>query len=219
MSLSIVQCVVFTYFFSLNVISPTLNDVFCSVNSKSNTLYLGIDNIVHIPERFQKKDQYIITTDNGILSYDSAGLIIIPRRLPDLHIDVIKLNGPDSVLIKRERFFTNYVPKPCVTLAARCINEYEKIDRNFLISNPKLGIFISNDINGAENWVKINRITMGFLFSSVYKSYETEGDELSEEMKKILSYLRPGQEIDIMVSVVSIDNMTRYLPVYKLTIY
>ena len=219
MGLSLAEFILFTFFLSLNSTPVQINDEFYSLNSKSNTIYLGIDNAIYIPEKYRNKPEYVFATDNGFLSIDTGIINIIPRRLPDLHIYVYRLNGTDSVLVLKERYFTNYIPRPCVTLANKCITNYEKIDRKFFIENPKLGIFVSDDISGANNWIKINRLTLGFVFSSVYKSYETNGDTLSEEMKKVLMYVKPGQQIDIKVSIETLGEMMMYLPVYKLVIY
>ena len=93
------------------------------------------------------------------------------------------------------------------------------IPRNFLLENDTLGIFITDDVIGSEKWVKINRFTFGYVYSSVYISYNNMGNKISDETKDAIKKLRPGQEISINVSIESEGRVIRHIPVITTIIF
>jgi len=205
--------------FMLLCFNTMAGDSIYSINSLSNTLYLGIDNELHIPDSLVYDSSFFFTTDNGIVFRDSTIVNIIPRRLPDAFLNIYKKMDYDTVEIAKFRFFVKYVPKPCIIINSKCIRDIDGLDRYEFINNPKLEIFISDDIVGAQDWIRIKRFSLGYVYGSVYKSYETEGNILSEEMKNVLLRINPGEEISIKVSIESLGNMTKYLPVFKFIVY
>lgn len=195
------------------------NDSIFTINSKSNTIYLGIDNYIYIPDNVIADSTYIVNTDNGIIYKDSLHYNLIPSRLPVAHISIYKLNIKDTILIRNEKFIVRYTPKPCIYIGNKCLNNISGIDKYFLIDNPELKIFVSNDIIGAENWLKIKRFSLGFVYGSVYKSYESENNQMTKEMISTIKNFKPGQKITIKVTLESNSNLTVFLPIYSLTIY
>ena len=195
------------------------NDTIYTLNSKSNTLYLGIDNYIHVPEVYLNDSAYDIRINNGKIFKDSSLINVIPRRLPDAFLNIYKYADQDTILIKSIRYFIKYVPKPCILINNQCLNDISIIDRNEFINNPVLGIYISDDIIGSQDWYKIKRFSFGYVFGSVYKSFESSTNLLTDEMIEALHHLKPGQEVHIKISIVSQGFLVSYLPVYTIKIY
>lgn len=184
------------------------------LNSRKGYLYLGIDNLISIPEKYKNINNIEVTTNNGDIFQDSSNYVIIPDRLPKATI-YIKEPGMTDEYLDMQTFVVQYVPQPCITLGGECVDEMRVIDRHYLLSHDTLGVFISDDVIGSENWVTIRRFTVGYVTGSVFRSFNNEGNRFSAETKEMIKRIRPGQEISIRVTVVSEGDVIRHIPVIK----
>jgi hypothetical protein len=153
-----------------------------------------------------------------LIDKDSIFLNIIPIKRPETYLYIYEKSDTDTILTVKTKFFVKYVPKPCILINNKCLDDIKYIDRNEFLKNPEFGVFISDDIIGAQKWLKIKRFTLGYSSNGIFKSFEAEGNILTIEMKELIQQVKPGQEIKIQFVMESMDILIRNIPVYSLII-
>lgn len=211
--------IIYSVLFSCISLTASTEDSLFAINSKSDKLYLGIDNQIYLSKKYQEDTSYFFTTNNGILFKDEGQLTIIPRKKPDAYIYVYKALGNDTIEIFKKRFFVSYVPKPCVILNDKIIKSDIVLLKDSLVKNPDLSIHFSDDIVGGDSWINIKRISIGIANGGIYKSFEAEGNILSDEMLEFIKTIKPRQKIYLKVSIESSSKVIKNLPVYSLYIF
>lgn len=189
-----------------------------SETSISNTLYLGIDNIITISPSILTDTSFIIVTDNGRLIIDSNKITIIPRKLPVARIQIYKKTETDTTLFSSKRFQVKYVPQPRLMIGNEKIKNNSTVKKETILNTSGLQIFLSEDIVGSNDWFSINRFSIGYGSGAVYKSIDAYNHLFTEEMKEFVKNLHPGQQINIKVKIESKGNMIKNMPIYSIRI-
>jgi hypothetical protein len=206
------------FVFSVNIAVSQVYDTIFSLTSISNKLYLGIDNYIFIDSSRYSDSNFLYTIDNGHLLKDSFLLIAIPHRLPVAQITCFRMSDSDTLVHKTFRLPVHYAPQPIVMVGNEKINNNAAINKNLLLQNKGLDIYISNDIVGAEKWFSVNRFSIGYVFGGVYKTFDSDGAYFSNEMKHLISKMPPGSPFRMKVYLESNGLIQKELPIYNLTI-
>ena len=190
------------------------------VNSKSKTLYVGIDNYVELTiaddENF---DNYFLYTNNGKAFTDSLQFDIIPNRSGLSRLVLMNIEDKDTTIVGQRFYHTRTIPDPKLQIDTFKYDEESNIMKDQLLAADSLSIFISSDIIGSENWFKINRFTIGFIYGGLYKSITNEGNKLTYETKLVINRLGPDKEVIFEIFAEGEGKLIVELPVYRLRLY
>jgi hypothetical protein len=186
--------------------------------SRSNVLYVGIDNVILFPTLNQ--DSIFLTTTNGMIFRDSGRFVIIPEKPGYARILVYKLGlQKDSLVIGTNKLQTRRFPKPELLIDNLKLNDVQQIPKGLLLSADSINIQFSDDIIGIDNWYSIKGFTFGYIYGNHYLSFENEGNRFNKESKKSMYNLRPGDEIIIRVWLESNMNLSIRRPIFKKIVY
>lgn len=188
-----------------------------TLNSKSNFLYTGIDNVIEIKN--VPFSNYFLTTNNGIVFPDSIQYITIPSRSGKARIVVFEINGVDTSIFGYNYFTVKNIPDPMLKIDTFCFSEKDTISKKTFLKADSLNICFSNDIIGSENWFKIVRYSIGYVYGGFYKSYNYDGNKLNNEIKYIVNNLGPGKDIVIKLIAEGEGMLRKELPIYRLVLY
>jgi len=189
--------------------------------SKHGYLYLGIDNYVSLhTENLPSADEYMLEANNGTIIPDSNELyLIIPERQGKVRMLLYKISETDTVLIGYQYFTVKMVPDPRLTLNRMPISTPTTLPKKLLMSCDSLGIFVSNDIPGSENWFKITEFTFGYNYGGYYISHKNISNKFTAETRHIIDLTGPDREVSIRPKVESEGNVKLELPIYRIKIY
>jgi hypothetical protein len=194
-----------------------------SVNSKSNRLYTGIDNVIYFISNGISYDSLFFTCSNGPVYEDEGIYYCHPVRSGRARIGVYglstSLNKTDTVQIAYCDFVVQSLPAPSIKIDGTIIKDLLPVQKNFFVNNDSLSIFYSDDIIGSNEWLEVESFTIGYAVSGYFKSFYNDGRILTEANKQIVYRLRPGTELSIKVKVSNPDDITINLPVVKLQIF
>jgi hypothetical protein len=213
----------------------TLNDISCQYrlgkqidsglivtqSSYKGYLYSGIDNFLKIDPLLKKDfDTLIIKINNGKIYSDTNDLIlVIPDRPGKVRLTVTGISKTDTIEVGYFYFVVYGIPEPKLTLNTISIESPCTIPKKALMDCDSLGIMFSQDIIGSDKWVKVSKFTLGYNYGGFYISHLNPSNKFSLKTKQILSQLGPDREITIRPTIVSEGNVSRELPIYKITIY
>ena len=215
-------------FFGLTAISKCqtrygneLSDsVFLAIDSRNNILYTGIDNFIKTDfSEFDENYEYILKVNNGLVFPDSNSYIAIPDRPGNARFLVFGLQDNDTVLIGYKYFEVKNVPEPLLAIDTLRLKEEDVINKNHFLNSDSLNIYISDDIIGSENWFKIVKFTLGYVYGGYYVEHTNNTNILSQETKQIIFTIGPTKEIIIKPVVKATGSLIRELPIYRLTLY
>jgi len=177
-----------------------------------------VDNYLYVNPDI-KQNNIIITTDNGHVFHDEGMYCIIPATYGILNLDLFQVINEDTVLLLSKKFPAFEVPPPVLKIGNYKVTELEELSWSILMNCDSIGIFISDDIIGAEDWVYIEKFTFGYQYGSYYVSHSSRGNKFTEEIKEAIKKLKPGQEISIRVWLGSKGSIVREIPIYRVRIY
>lgn len=196
------------------------DSVLTFVHSKSKTLYVGIDNPVKLNlGEDEKTEDYILFTNNGQIFFDSIQFIVIPARSGLSRLVLMKLNENDTIIVGQRFYSARTIPEPRLQIDTLKFDINSEIPKRLLLAADSISIFISSDIEGSENWFKINRFTIGYIYGGLYKNHYNHGNKFSYETKLVINKLGPGKELIFKVFAEGEGNLIVELPVYRLQLY
>lgn len=189
-----------------------------ATGSKKNYLYAGIDNILklNLPG---PAEEYLLTTNNGIIFFDESGYTTIPERSGKARIIVSKKEGADTNIMGYNFFTVKNLPDPLLMIDTLVFSEKDTIMKRTLLSADSLNIIFSQDIIGSEKWLKILNYNIGYVYGGFYKSYNCQGNLINNKIKFMINNLGPGKDIIIKIFAESEGQMTKELPIYRLVLY
>ena len=194
------------------------NDTVRAINSCDNFLYVGVDNYLYVHPDVKQKNVFF-KTDNGIIFDDEGMFCAIPAEFGIVNLDLFQVSGNDTVLLLSKKFPAFEVPPPTLMIGGFKVTELERLSWNILMNCDSLGIFISDDIIGVQDWIYIEKFTFGYDYGSYYVSHSNRGNKFTEEIKEDIKKLKPGQEISIRVWLGSKGNIIREIPIFRINIY
>ncbi len=190
------------------------------VSSRSRLLYVGIDNYIDLNLAANEDfNDYFLYTNNGIALTDSLQFDVIPNRSGLSRLVLMKIEGKDTTIVGQRFYHTKTIPDPKLQIDTAKYDEDSKIWKDQLLSADSLSIFISSDILGSENWFKIDRFTIGFIYGGLYKSINNEGNKLAYNTKLVINSLGPGKEVIFEIFAEGEGRLIVELPVYRLELY
>ncbi len=196
------------------------DSVFIAVDSRNNILYTGIDNYIENDfSKFEDGYEYIIKVNNGIVFPDSNNYVAIPDRPGNARFLVYGLQNGDTTLIGYKYFRVKNVPEPRLAVDTLRLKEEDTINKSHFLNSDSLNIFISEDIIGSENWFRIIKFTLGYVYGGYYVEHTNNTNVISQETKQIIFTIGPTKEIIIKPVVKATGKLTKELPIYRLTLY
>ena len=196
------------------------DSILTAVNSRNNILYAGIDNEISMDySRLDMYIEYILTVNNGIVFPDIFDYIAIPGRPGKARFLVLGIDGRDTVLIGYRYFQVENVPEPLLIIDSLLLNENDTVSKQHFLNSDSLGIFISDDIMGSENWFRIVKFTLGYVYGGYYVEYTNNTNKISRETKQIIYSIGPAKEIIINPVVEGEGKLIKELPIFRLTLY
>lgn len=196
------------------------DSIFTILNSKSSTLYVGIDNPVsitmHKNERFE---DFVMEVTNGIVFADSQQFITIPVRSGLSRIVLYHIEDDDTMMRGHKFFQVKNVPDPLLRIDTICYGENSKIYKLRLLLSDSLSIFFSSDILNSETWLRVEKYSIGYIFGGFYRSYSFEGNKLTNRAKYIINSISPGKKVVFNITASGEGKVTKELPVYRLELY
>jgi hypothetical protein len=190
-------------------------------SSLNGCLYSGIDNLLKIDPLLENNfDTILLESNNGKTFPDTNNLIlIIPNRPGKVRLTLMGVKYRDTVELGYFYFPVLGIPEPKLTLNNIPIETPCIIPKKVLMNCDSLGVYFSKDIIGSDNWVKISRFTLGYNYVGFYISHLNPSNKFTLNTKQILNQLGPDREITIRPTIESESKVTKYLPIYKITIY
>ncbi len=190
------------------------------VNSRSGIFYTGIDNPFIIDSTIiYNTNNLFISTNNGIVFFDSVYYISIPKKSGKVRMMVYKLEQGDTVYIGFRNFTVHNVPEPKLMFNNMVVSNNSSIPKSLIMSTDSLGIFYSSDISGSEEWTYIDRFILGYSYGGYYISHINEGNKINLETKRIINTIGPDKQITFKIIAVNTGKVIRVLPIYRLRIY
>jgi hypothetical protein len=196
------------------------DSILTAVNSRSNILYAGIDNEISVDySGLGIYAEYLLTVNNGVVLPDSTCYISIPDRNGKARFLVFGINGNDSTLIGYRYFQVENVPEPLLYIDSLLVKRNDMVSKQHFLNSDSLGIFISDDIIGAEDWYKTIRFTLGYVYGGYYVEYTNNTNLISHEAKQIIYTIAPSMEIVIKPIIEGEGSLIKELPIFRLKLY
>ena len=196
------------------------DSIFTLINSKSGTLYAGIDNPVKINLKDDENiEDYILEVTNGTVFFDSLQFITIPVRSGISRLILSKVEGTDTILKGHKFYQVKSVPDPLLKIDTACFGEESVIYKQLLLSADSISIYFTSDIAGSDNWFRVKKYSIGYIFGGFYRSYSFEGSKISKNAKIIISRISPGKILVFRVVAESDGEVQKELPVYRLRLF
>lgn len=191
------------------------------LTSRGGHLYSGIDNYILISsEIFKNSDTIHIESTNGKIFADSGQVyLLIPERPGKVRLTIYSIIDRDTTLLGYKHFLIKQIPDPQLIIGNTLISISDTIMKKTLLDCDGLAIYISNDIIGSENWLKISEFSIGYNYGGFHVSHLNLTNTLSEKTKQLLMYMGPDHEISIKLTVESQGFIFSQIPIYKIIIY
>ncbi len=196
------------------------DSILTAVNSRNNILYAGIDNEIYMDYSGLGDDiEYVLTVNNGIVFPESSNYVAIPDRSGKARFLVFGIKGNDTTLIGYRYFQVENIPEPLLVIDSLLVKENDMVSKQHFLNSDSLGIFISDDIIGAEDWFKIIKFTLGYVYGGYYLEHTNNTNKISRETKQIIYTIGPSKEIIIKPTVEGEGKLIIELPIFRLTLY
>jgi hypothetical protein len=192
-----------------------------AINSRSDVLYDGIDNVIEIqyPDEVSKGFKYVFKTHNGILFEQDNSYITIPRNAGRAFISTYYVSErKDTILFGKKEFEVRNVPIPTLKIGNEIIKELSIVDRAAFIKNDSLKVYFTADIISSESWCSVEYFSIGYTYGGRYISIDNKGAILSKRTKDFIRRLQPNQNMVIKVSEVNCNKIIKNLPLVKFII-
>jgi hypothetical protein len=170
------------------------------INSHSNSLYSGIDNLIelrHIPYK-----KLLIECSPGIVMEDEKGLYnIIPSKSGYANIFIYQLDSIDTTICFQKTLRVLYLPQPYITLEREEIKDRGNIFLKKLDKIREFEVHLSEDLVDDSKWFKIKSIEIGYKVGQLYASKINQGSKVSDEILKLLRTITPGSELTFVFTI------------------
>ncbi len=191
-----------------------------AINSNEGSLYVGIDNPLQLNYvKNNNADDFLLSTNNGKLFFDSLNYISIPKRSGKARIVISTIDNSDTTLIGYKYFIVKNIPDPMLQIDTLLFSELDTIMKSYLLTADNLEIFVSSDIIGSENWFKIIKYEIGYFYGGLYTSSLINGNKLTNKAKQIIYKLGPGKELVFDIAVEGEGKLIKELPIYRFIMY
>ena len=192
------------------------NDTLLVTSSYSNTLYIGMDNIIHVK---LKDSACRIKTDNGQIFKDDEeeDYCLLPKEQGTA---VISLE--DTVkgrIIYKKAFFVKKLPPLKVSLCDLILNNAERVNRLFLLSCDSINVYYTDDIVGADKWLEVTRFTIGYNYGTYFVEFASRDNHYTSQMEKALREVRTGSVMRVNITCKDKTGFKIVLPVISFKIY
>ena len=190
-----------------------------ALNTASRKVYAGIDNPLHINYPLNDCESIFLLTNNGIIYSDNDTTYLMPDRSGKARLRLFTICNQDTVE-KGYLFITSEsLPYPQLTIDDQIIEENSKLTKTQLLQANKFHIYISDDIEGSENWSEVTSYEFGYNFGGYFISYKSDGNIIDDGAKDFIAKLNPGKLLTLKVRISSTGNLEKYLPLYRITIH
>jgi hypothetical protein len=190
-----------------------------SVTSLSNTLYVGIDNRLHMDNSlWTHYDSIAFKCNNGHLLLDST-YFVIPSRAGNLRIEVHGyVNGKKDTL-GFSRFKVLPLPAPKIVFGSTIIDDSMRINNEIFIQADSLYIALSDDIPASKNWIEVREFSIGYNYGGYFIEETSESNAITKEMKAFIAKYGTGKWFSVKVITQSGDALLLTNPMYKVFFY
>jgi hypothetical protein len=196
------------------------DSILTAVNSRNNILYTGIDNEIYVDySGLGIYSEYLLTVNNGVLLPDGLCYILIPDRKGKARFLIFGINGTDTTLVGYRYFQVENIPEPQLYIDSLLVKRNDVVSKQHFLSSDSLGIFISDDIIGAEDWFRVVEFTIGYVYGGYYVEYTNNTNIISQETKQIIYTIGPSKEIIIKPIVEGEGSLIIELPIFRFTLY
>ncbi|MBN2611156.1 MAG: hypothetical protein JXB00_06335 [Bacteroidales bacterium] len=190
------------------------------LNSRSGTLYAGIDNPIRLNlDRVENINEYILFTNNGKAFVDSLCFVVIPVRTGLSRMVLMKVDENDTSIIGQRFYSVKKIPEPKLQIDTFRLESLSNFSRTALLEADSISIFISSDILNSGNWFKINRFTIGYIYGGLYKQHFNQGNRINLGTKMVINNLSPGKEVIFNIFAEGEGKLIVELPVYRVKLY
>lgn len=191
-----------------------------AINSKSDILYEGIDNLLDIqfPDETSRTFRYLLKTHNGMIFKADNMYITIPRNAGRAFISTYVITETDTVLFGKKEFAVQRVPLPSLKIGNTVIRDQSVIDKNIFLKSDSLKVFFTDDIENSENWCHVEYFIIGYSFGGKYISFDNKGDLLTATTKEFIMNLKPNEDVVIKVSNMDCSLIYKTLPLVRFKI-
>ena len=176
--------------------------------TKMNVLYMGLPNPIEIAVPGVTSDKVTATVTNGTINRTPTGWEVKPLSIADIVITVLV----DNKKVTEKTFRVKPIPPPVAVIAGKnnsvlSINEVLKAG----VINAELKDFLW-DLK-----FEIKSFTLLSSNDGLDNEISSNGDKLTDEMKSVISNLKPGQYITFKdIKAIGPDN--RLVDLYPIVI-
>jgi hypothetical protein len=189
------------------------------LNSYSNSLYAGIDNIVEIDKKNVPFKNLIVECAMGMVMEDETNYLVIPAKPGTTLISIYQYDQGDTVLYFSKIMNVRRFPSPYVTLDGIKITDYDFITKKLLKKSNYFEVHLSDDFVKDGDWYKVKSFVFGYPVGSLYMSKSFEGAVISDELIKTIKSLNPGSEASFIFTISGSGDIYKRLPPVKVKIY
>lgn len=187
--------------------TPLTNNELQAVQSKSNTLYLGIDNRVLI--QLDTSELYTLTSNNGSCFRDSLNYYIIPAKPGRARVHVYTECDSGKTLVGYKTFRVKSIPNPLIFIDTVCLDNIMFISRDVLCNGHTFYVSMGDDIIQDDNWFSINKIIISYVSKGQYISHENLGNRLTMESIELIRQFGMGKKIMLRFQLKGTGGITR----------
>jgi hypothetical protein len=195
-------------------------DTLRSVNSYSNSLYVGIDNPIEVVKKnITYKNISLVSSQGIVIKDDSYKFNIIPSKTGEILIYVYQHDNGDSVLVFSKVMNVLRVPQPYIAVERMKFNELQSVNKDFFKSNKLFEVHLSDDFIDDSQWFKIKEISVGHVSGMLYTSKSCAGSVLSDEILNMLSNVYSGKEVSFVFTITGTGDLFIRMQPVKIKIY
>lgn len=202
-----------------NTSVKNLNDTVRLINSKSNTLYAGIDNYLTINKNIIPYKNLLVEVIRGMVMEDEGMYIIMVGKPGMTRLNLYQYDKGDTVLCYYRNFQIKSVPAPYVCLNGENLEEASFITLEQLSGKKCFDVRISEDFVDQESWYEIKSITIGYSYGKLYVSKTCDGDSLSSEVLEELHHIAKGKEIALIFTLSGTGDIYKRTEPIRLKLY
>lgn len=195
------------------------NDTVRLINSKTNTLYAGIDNYLEINKKIIPFKNLIVEVPRGMVMEDGKYYIIMVGKPGTARLNIYQYDKGDTVLCYARNFQIKAVPVPHVCLNGENLENASFVTIEQLSGKKCFDVRISEDFVDQEAWYVIKSITIGYSYGKVYVSKTCEGDSLSDEVLEELQRVAIGKEIALIFTLSGTGDIYKRTEPIRLKLY
>ena len=194
-------------------------DTLRALNSHSNSLYAGIDNLVEVVKTNLNYKKILIKCSNGLVFADNTNTFnIIPSKTGTILLFVYQYDEGDTVLVFTKAMNVLKVPSPYVDIERVKISDIQSIDREFFKKNKRFEVHVSDDFVDDSQWYNIKEFSVGFAKGQFYVSKNCLGSVLSDDAIELISKVIPGKEVSFVFTITGTGDIFMRMPPVKVKI-